>query len=164
MFATGDYVRVSIPLCASCQRGQTRSHWKSIGLGLGIGLVLMLPLLAVALSARNDLYLWLSLAALSSPVLTCAFAVAINKYKRTPVRLRDYSASAGTVAIRFRDQYLRCRICERAKPAVSRTQPEATQRPKQRIKAGGKSKWMKNFSQTPGPSLGKAIAISNATS
>jgi hypothetical protein len=68
----------------------------------------------------------------------------------------------GTVAIRFRDKYLRNQLCERAwptpKPATTKpaTQPS-------KANAGGKSRWMEDFLKTPGPSLNKAIAISNAT-
>jgi transposase len=69
----------------------------------------------------------------------------------------------GTMAIRFRDQYLRWQLCERAKPAVRQLRPAAGSQSKKGAKAG-KSKWMKNFFEKPGPSLNKAIAISNATS
>ena len=67
----------------------------------------------------------------------------------------------GTVAIRFRDRYLRHQLCE---PAKRVSKPAAQARSRKGPNAGGKSKWMKNFLQTKGPSIGKAIAISNATS
>jgi hypothetical protein len=70
----------------------------------------------------------------------------------------------GTVALRFRDKYLRCQLCERAKPAASCGKPAAATGARRAAKAGKKSKWMKDFLQKPGPSLRKAIAISNATS
>jgi hypothetical protein len=67
----------------------------------------------------------------------------------------------GSVAIRFRDQYLRSELCERAKPAAEKkVAPRSSHGPN----AGGKSDWMKGFLDTPGPSIRKAIAISNATS
>ena len=69
----------------------------------------------------------------------------------------------GTVAIRFRDQYLRHRICERAQPVGQAPRPAAA-RSHKGPNAGGKSQWMKNFMKKPGPSLRRAIAISNATS
>ena len=68
----------------------------------------------------------------------------------------------GTIAIRFRDKYLRHRICEpveKAKPA-----PVKAAGSRKGPNAGGKSKWMQGFQATEGPSLGKAIAIANATS
>jgi hypothetical protein len=68
----------------------------------------------------------------------------------------------GTIALRFQDRYLRYRVCEAATPAV----PPSV-RPAKSHKApnaGGKSDWMKDFLHTPGPSIRKAIAISNATS
>jgi DNA-binding Lrp family transcriptional regulator len=69
----------------------------------------------------------------------------------------------GTVAIRFRNQYLRCQVCERAKPADRAAAPRVSVR-KKGSPAAGKKVWMKDFMQKPGPSLGQAIAISNATS
>ena len=67
----------------------------------------------------------------------------------------------GTVAIRFRDKYLRCQICARARPAVAARVASAR---KKGSPAGGQKAWMKDFMKKPGPSLGQAIAISNATS
>jgi len=67
----------------------------------------------------------------------------------------------GTVAIRFRDKYLRCQVCKRAKPAVA---AKVTSVRKKGSRAGGQKEWMNDFLKKPGPSLGKAIAISNATS
>jgi hypothetical protein len=70
----------------------------------------------------------------------------------------------GTVAIRFRDKYLRCQLCDRAKPALKSAAPKPAMRSSKGANAGGKSRWMKDFLKTPGPSLKQAIAISNATS
>jgi transposase len=81
--------------------------------------------------------------------------------RRAAVRVEQ--RREGSVAIRFRDKYLRCQLCERVKPAVVHSQPTAASRSKKGTNAG-KSKWMKNFFQKPGPSMGEAIAISNATS
>jgi len=67
----------------------------------------------------------------------------------------------GTLAIRFQDQYLRYQLCERAQPAVAPAAPKVTSRKRPNR---GKSAWMKDFMKKPGPRLGKAIAISNATS
>jgi len=67
----------------------------------------------------------------------------------------------GTLAIRFREQYLRHQLCERAQP-VGR--PAAAGGEKKAVRVERKSKWMKDFFQKPGPSLRKAIALSNATS
>ena len=70
----------------------------------------------------------------------------------------------GTLAIRFRDQYLRHQLCERAQPAGRPGERGTARGEKKAAKAGRKSRWMKDFFQKPGPSLRKAIAISNATS
>lgn len=70
----------------------------------------------------------------------------------------------GTVAIRFRDKYLPHQLCERSRPAEPAPRPTAKTQTRKGPNAGGKSGWMKNFLDTPGPSLKKAIAISNATS
>lgn len=70
----------------------------------------------------------------------------------------------GTVAIQFRDKYLRCRLCERAKPAAAQTKRTAAAGVRKGSHTARKSKWMQNFFQKPSPSLRKAIGISNATS
>jgi hypothetical protein len=70
----------------------------------------------------------------------------------------------GAVAIRFRDKYLRCQLCEGAKPVGSCSKPATAGGSRKAAKAVGKSEWMKDFLQKPGPSLRQAIAISNATS
>ena len=69
----------------------------------------------------------------------------------------------GSLAIRFRGKYLRYEICERAERAVPAQPPSATA-PRKQSNGGDKSTWMKDFMKKPGPSLGKAIRISNATS
>jgi hypothetical protein len=70
----------------------------------------------------------------------------------------------GAVAIRFRDQYLRHQLCERAQPVSRKRELTTTGEEKKAMKGGRKSRWMDGFLQKPGPSLNKAIAISNATS
>jgi hypothetical protein len=70
----------------------------------------------------------------------------------------------GTVAIRFRDKYLHCQVCQRAKPAGRAAAPRVASVRKKGAQVGGQKVWMKDFMQKPGPSLGQAIAISNATS
>jgi hypothetical protein len=70
----------------------------------------------------------------------------------------------GSVAIRFGDQYLRHQLCERAKAAGRQRQVAPARGEKKAVKAGKKSRWMEEFFQKPGPSLRKAIEISNATS
>jgi hypothetical protein len=67
----------------------------------------------------------------------------------------------GSIAIRFRDRYLRFEACER--PVLRPVAPKAP-RFRKGPNAGGKSTWMKDFRKNPGPSLGQAIVISNATS
>jgi hypothetical protein len=71
----------------------------------------------------------------------------------------------GTLAIRFRDKYLRHELCERAQPAAPAGKPaQPPARPRKAPQARRQSTWMKDFLNRPGPSLGQAIAISNATS
>lgn len=67
----------------------------------------------------------------------------------------------GSVAIRFRERYLRFELCERAQPVA---RPKTAPRFRKGPNAGGKSTWMKDFRNNSGPSLGQAIVISNATS
>jgi len=69
----------------------------------------------------------------------------------------------GTIAIRFRDKYLRYRICEEPEK-VKPTRGKKAGRSRRGPNAGGKSKWMEGFHATDGPPIGKAIAIANATS
>ena len=68
----------------------------------------------------------------------------------------------GSLAIRFRDRYLRYELCEPAPPVTAAVPRPAKSR--EGSNAGGKSDWMKGFPDKRGPSLNKAIAISNATS
>jgi hypothetical protein len=68
----------------------------------------------------------------------------------------------GPIAIRFRGRYLRYRMCEPAEPAAQPMERPAKTRPG--TNAGGKSDWMKGFRNKRGPSIHKAIAISNANS
>ena len=70
----------------------------------------------------------------------------------------------GSVAIRYQDRYLRFKLCERAKPVVQSAASKAAPRSRKGPNAGGKSTWMKDFRKNSAPSLGQAIAISNATS
>jgi Homeodomain-like domain-containing protein len=67
-----------------------------------------------------------------------------------------------SIAIRFGERYLRYRICEPA--TAPPTTPAQAPRPSRGSHAAGKSQWMKDFFEKPAPSLGQAIAISNATS
>ena len=69
----------------------------------------------------------------------------------------------GTIAARFENTYLRFRSCQNGAPiAPSSPPPEAKPgKPKRRRSNNG---WMDGFLDDKGPSIGKAIGISNATS
>ncbi len=72
----------------------------------------------------------------------------------------------GSMAVRFGERYLSVTGVAPASPPrqhPARRKPSAAS-PRKRPKAGQKSGWMKDFLKTPGPSLRKAIAVSNATS
>jgi hypothetical protein len=67
----------------------------------------------------------------------------------------------GGMAVRFEESYLRYRLCdENRKVEPSQPVPSAskTKRP------APKSSWMEDFLKKKGPTIGKAIALSNATS
>ena len=68
----------------------------------------------------------------------------------------------GTLAVRFQDKYLRVHGCEQARrqPRPAETRPVKPPRPTGQAKL--KSDWMKNFSVRSGPSLRRAIKVSNA--
>ncbi len=68
----------------------------------------------------------------------------------------------GTMAVRFEDHYLRYKVCE-VRPKVAPATPSAESVSKAK-RPSSKSTWMKGFLDKKGPSLGKAIAVSNATS
>ncbi|HTM12105.1 MAG TPA: ISNCY family transposase, partial [Bryobacteraceae bacterium] len=70
----------------------------------------------------------------------------------------------GQLAIRFRDQYLRYQQCEPAQKAVQPKVRKPVSGSRQAANAGGKSRWMKDFMNRPGPPIHKAIKIANATS
>jgi hypothetical protein len=67
----------------------------------------------------------------------------------------------GTMAVRFADKYLRYRRCERPDPVIV---PKPAPPARKATNAGGKSTWVNDFLKKPGPSLGRAIRIANATS
>jgi transposase len=67
----------------------------------------------------------------------------------------------GSLAVRFGGRYLPVKPID-SLPPIPKTKPAADEGKPKRAKA--KSKWMDGFMQKPGPSLKKAIAISNATS
>ena len=70
----------------------------------------------------------------------------------------------GTIAVRFQDTYVRVRRC--AQPGCQAPLAETREAipPRPVGKAKLKSEWMKNFSVRSGPSLHRAIEVSNARS
>jgi hypothetical protein len=74
-------------------------------------------------------------------------------------KLRVEARLDGTLAMRFRHEYLRVEVCE--PPArVSKPKPAAKPQPA----APRKSRWMEGFFERPALRMGRAIAIANATS
>jgi hypothetical protein len=70
----------------------------------------------------------------------------------------------GTMAVRFRDEYLRVEPCERPEPAHPQRRPDQAARVRKGPSAGGKSRWMRGFDLKTGPRLDQAITVSNANS
>jgi transposase len=70
----------------------------------------------------------------------------------------------GSIAVRFGDRYLPVTLCaeEPKRAAAASKQTPAARR--KAPKSGGNKGWMKGFWEKPGPKLGKAIEISNASS
>jgi hypothetical protein len=69
----------------------------------------------------------------------------------------------GSVAVRFGDRYLAVSLVQ-GPPLPSHARPNKTAAAQPKPARVGKSGWMKGFWEKPAPSLGKALAISNATS
>jgi biotin operon repressor len=65
----------------------------------------------------------------------------------------------GSIAMRFKNEYLRVEVCETPKRV---TKPKAAARPRRVVPR--KSRWMEGFFERPALRMGKAIAIANATS
>ncbi len=80
--------------------------------------------------------------------------------RRADVRVEE--RLDGTIAVRFRGEYLRVQLCPQPVPAAPA--PEPIQAKASRRKVPPKSEWMKTFSVRTGPSLRQAIGISNARS
>ena len=78
--------------------------------------------------------------------------------RRADVRVEE--RLDGTVAVRFQGEYLRVRLCPQPAPQSPRPVQAKTPCPKERLK----SEWMNSFSVRTGPSLRRAIKISNARS
>lgn len=76
-------------------------------------------------------------------------------------KLRVEQRRDGTLAVRFEQHYLRYRLCE---PAAAEEEPVRPSSPKPAQKPAQKSAWMREFELQKSPSIGKAIAISNAKS
>ena len=70
----------------------------------------------------------------------------------------------GSIAICFRNKYLRYKPYEPPTRVVPPKVHEPVSGARKATNAGGKSKWMKKFMNRPGPGIHKAIAIANATS
>jgi transposase-like protein len=68
----------------------------------------------------------------------------------------------GSIAVRFQDSYVRVRCCAQSgyEPPQAETKPNTPSRPTGQAKR--KSAWMKNFSVRSGPSVRRAIEVSNA--
>jgi hypothetical protein len=69
----------------------------------------------------------------------------------------------GGMAVRFEQSYLRYRLCDENRK-VQRPQPVPSAKANNAKRPAPKSSWMKGFLKKKGPTIGKAIALSNATS
>jgi hypothetical protein len=104
---------------------------------------------------------------------TIRFHTAIYQIARDQVRPRLRQARVrveqrrgGTIAVRWEGKYLPVSICDAA-PKPKTIPPKSVSVKAGAGKAhnaGGKSQWMKGYYETPSPTMGKAIAIANATS
>jgi hypothetical protein len=70
----------------------------------------------------------------------------------------------GSIAVRFGERYLAVMAVASAPPSRQHPEKAAAASNRKRPEPGNKSGWMKDFFKKPGPSLKKALAISNATS
>lgn len=70
----------------------------------------------------------------------------------------------GSIAIRWADRYLRIEVCTKPQAVKVATKKTAADRLGKGPNAGGKSKWMEEFWDKPGPTMKQAIGIANATS
>jgi transposase-like protein len=70
----------------------------------------------------------------------------------------------GSIAVRFRDGYVRVRRCAPPLPELTSIKTMAAKPPRPTGKPKGKSDWMKTFSVRSGPTLRQAIGVSNARS
>jgi hypothetical protein len=70
----------------------------------------------------------------------------------------------GDVAVRFRDRYLNVTLCAIATQTAAPAKPKVARNSGKGSHPRKKSGWMNGFWEKPGPSLGKAIEIANATS
>jgi hypothetical protein len=77
-------------------------------------------------------------------------------------RVRVEKRLDGTIAVRFRDQYVPVRRCAPPESELASPQPMPPKAPRPAPKSPPKSDWMKNFSVRSGPSLRQAIEVSNA--
>jgi len=77
-------------------------------------------------------------------------------------RVRVEQRLEGSLAVRFQNEYVRVRRCAQPVRALQPPKPTATKPPKAAGQPKRKSDWMSHFSLRSGPSLGRAVKISNA--
>jgi len=70
----------------------------------------------------------------------------------------------GTIAVRFQGDYVPVSRCAPPLPGLASPKAAETQPPRSTSKPKRKSDWMKDFSVRSGPSLRRAIEVSNASS
>jgi hypothetical protein len=70
----------------------------------------------------------------------------------------------GTVALRFRDRYLKVKPCVVAPKAADQQRSKRQAVEPKETRPRPKSRWMEDFLKKPGPSMDRAIRIANATS
>lgn len=75
-------------------------------------------------------------------------------------KLRVEARLDGTIAMRFKDEYVTVQLCAAAVPVAAKLKPAV------KVSRGSsrKSRWMQGFFDKPALPLGKAIAIANASS
>ncbi|MBI1915454.1 MAG: hypothetical protein HYS12_12065 [Planctomycetes bacterium] len=105
----GQSVPVEVPVCAACQKGHARAQQTGLVTGLFVG-VLAGVVLALALgimvkprqAARAVFPLAIPLAVVGG-VVGALIGAGAGKLRSSPVKLKDYSPSRGTVLIWFRN-------------------------------------------------------------
>jgi hypothetical protein len=101
----GDVARVQIPVCAGCQAVYARIRRRGVlgGVAVGVLIALLLTTALCVLIGNPGFFLLIVPFAALGALIGAGVGTGVSKAMTSPVRLRGYSASEGTMLLWFRN-------------------------------------------------------------